>query len=46
MDVRKSEGASLAYRRQSARLALVGCIVMLFNWIVINFAIAGLHSYA
>jgi len=30
----------------TALLAIVGCVVMLFNWIVINFTIAGLHSYA
>jgi hypothetical protein len=24
----------------------VGAAVMLFNWIVINFVISGLHSYA
>lgn len=30
----------------TALLALIGCGVMLFNWIVINFVIAGLHSYA
>ncbi len=30
----------------TAVLALAGCGVMLFNWIVINFVIAGLHSYA
>ena len=30
----------------TALLALAGCVVMLFNWIVINFTIAGLHSYA
>jgi len=24
----------------------VGAAVMLFNWIVINFVITGLHSYA
>ncbi|MCA9293071.1 MAG: cytochrome c biogenesis protein CcsA [Phycisphaerales bacterium] len=30
----------------TAVLALVGCGVMLFNWVVINFVIAGLHSYA
>jgi len=27
-------------------LVIVGCVVMLFNWIFINFKIAGLHSYA
>ena len=27
-------------------LTIVGCVVMLFNWIFINFKIAGLHSYA
>jgi hypothetical protein len=27
-------------------LACAGCGVMLFNWIVINFVITGLHSYA
>jgi cytochrome c-type biogenesis protein CcsB len=30
----------------TAVLAVVGCGVMLFNWIVINFVISGLHSYA
>ena len=30
----------------TAVLATVGCCVMLFNWIVINFVITGLHSYA
>ncbi|HRX85861.1 MAG TPA: cytochrome c biogenesis protein CcsA [Phycisphaerae bacterium] len=30
----------------TAVLAVVGCGVMLFNWIVINFKISGLHSYA
>jgi cytochrome c-type biogenesis protein CcsB len=30
----------------TAVLACAGCAVMLFNWIVINFVIAGLHSYA
>ncbi len=30
----------------TALLAIVGCGVMLFNWIVINFVISGLHSYA
>lgn len=30
----------------TAGLAVVGCGVMLFNWIVINFKISGLHSYA
>ncbi|HVZ94878.1 MAG TPA: cytochrome c biogenesis protein CcsA [Phycisphaerales bacterium] len=30
----------------TAALAVVGCGVMLFNWIVINFIITGLHSYA
>jgi ABC-type transport system involved in cytochrome c biogenesis permease subunit len=30
----------------TALLALVGAGVMLFNWIVINFVITGLHSYA
>ena len=30
----------------TAWLALLGCLVMLFNWIVINFVITGLHSYA
>ncbi|MGI9015364.1 MAG: cytochrome c biogenesis protein [Phycisphaerales bacterium] len=27
-------------------LTIAGCVVMLFNWIFINFKIAGLHSYA
>ncbi len=30
----------------TATLACTGCVVMLFNWIVINFIITGLHSYA
>ena len=30
----------------TAILAVVGAGVMLFNWIVINFVISGLHSYA
>lgn len=30
----------------TAWLALLGCLVMLFNWIIINFTISGLHSYA
>ena len=30
----------------TALLALTGCGVMLFNWIIINFTISGLHSYA
>ncbi|MAC19746.1 MAG: hypothetical protein CMJ23_08780 [Phycisphaerae bacterium] len=30
----------------TAVLAVIGCGVMLFNWIVINFVISGLHSYA
>ncbi len=30
----------------TAVLAVIGAVVMLFNWIVINFYISGLHSYA
>ncbi len=30
----------------TAVLSVVGALVMLFNWIVINFVITGLHSYA
>ena len=30
----------------TAVLSVIGCIAMLFNWIVINFTISGLHSYA
>jgi len=30
----------------TALLAITGCIVMLFNWIFINFFLVGLHSYA
>ncbi|MDA0802859.1 MAG: cytochrome c biogenesis protein CcsA [Planctomycetota bacterium] len=30
----------------TAILAVIGALVMLFNWIVINFVITGLHSYA
>jgi ABC-type transport system involved in cytochrome c biogenesis permease subunit len=30
----------------TAVMAVIGCAVMLFNWIVVNFFITGLHSYA
>ncbi len=30
----------------TAILAVIGCAVMLFNWIAINFVVSGLHSYA
>ncbi len=30
----------------TACIAIIGCAVMLFNWIIINFTISGLHSYA
>lgn len=30
----------------TAVLAVIGAIVMVFNWVIINFAISGLHSYA
>ena len=30
----------------TAMLCVVGCSVMLFNWVAINFVITGLHSYA
>lgn len=30
----------------TAILAIIGCAVMLFNWIAVNFVIVGLHSYA
>jgi cytochrome c-type biogenesis protein CcsB len=30
----------------TAFLAIAGCVVMLFNWIFVNFVISGLHSYA
>lgn len=30
----------------TALLALLGCAVMLFNWVAVNFVIVGLHSYA
>ncbi|MFQ5490497.1 MAG: cytochrome c biogenesis protein CcsA, partial [Phycisphaerae bacterium] len=30
----------------TALLAVLGCVVMMFNWIVVNFVITGLHSYA
>jgi len=30
----------------TAMLAMAGFIVMLFNWVIINFVIVGLHSYA
>jgi len=25
---------------------MIGAAVMVFNWVIINFTIAGLHSYA
>lgn len=30
----------------TAWLAVLGCAVMLFNWLAVNFRIVGLHSYA
>jgi cytochrome c-type biogenesis protein CcsB len=30
----------------TAILAVIGCAVMLFNWVAVNFVIVGLHSYA
>ena len=30
----------------TAVLAVVGCAIMLFNWVAVNFFIVGLHSYA
>jgi cytochrome c-type biogenesis protein CcsB len=30
----------------TAILSVIGCGVMIFNWLVINFVISGLHSYA
>ncbi|MDQ7088371.1 MAG: cytochrome c biogenesis protein CcsA [Acidobacteriota bacterium] len=30
----------------TAILAVVGCAVMIFNWVAVNFVIVGLHSYA
>lgn len=30
----------------TALIAMVGAAVMIFNWVIINFTIAGLHSYA
>jgi ABC-type transport system involved in cytochrome c biogenesis permease subunit len=30
----------------TAILAVIGCAVILSNWIIINFTISGLHSYA
>jgi cytochrome c-type biogenesis protein CcsB len=30
----------------TAWLAVIGCAVMLFNWVAVNFVIVGLHSYA
>lgn len=30
----------------TAVLAVIGCMVMLYNWIAVNFVIVGLHSYA
>ncbi len=30
----------------TAVLAVIGCAVMLYNWIAVNFVIVGLHSYA
>lgn len=30
----------------TAILSVIGCAAMIFNWIIINFTISGLHSYA
>ena len=30
----------------TAWLSIIGCLMMLFNWIFVNFFIVGLHSYA
>jgi len=30
----------------TALICIVGCVVMLFNWIVVNYILAGKHSYA
>ena len=30
----------------TAVLSVIGCAAMIFNWIIINFTISGLHSYA
>lgn len=30
----------------TAVLAVLGCAVMIFNWVAVNFVIVGLHSYA
>ncbi|HUT01541.1 MAG TPA: cytochrome c biogenesis protein CcsA [Phycisphaerae bacterium] len=30
----------------TALICILGCLVMLFNWIVVNFFLAGKHSYA
>lgn len=30
----------------TAVIAVIGCLVMIFNWLCVNFAIVGLHSYA
>jgi cytochrome c-type biogenesis protein CcsB len=30
----------------TAILAVIGCAVMIFNWVAVNFVIVGLHSYA
>jgi ABC-type transport system involved in cytochrome c biogenesis permease subunit len=30
----------------TAVIAVIGCAVMLFNWLCVNFVIVGLHSYA
>ena len=39
-------GRALLRGRLGAWLCVLGAVVMLFNWIVINFVITGLHSYA
>ena len=30
----------------TAAICLVGCLAMLFNWIIVNYVLAGKHSYA
>ncbi len=30
----------------TALICIVGCLVMLFNWIIVNYVLAGKHSYA
>ena len=30
----------------TAGICILGCLAMLFNWIIVNYVLAGKHSYA